>query len=204
LYFRHLLYEYKAGGAVLYFADKRLEPISLSDKNWIQTNEPVDIQRLDTGGNLVVERRMQIAPGIFAQLLGHDLFIRDRREQRRGIRVRSSSGTVEGCAYIHTRAGDLGLFSGVNLARNPSFRLTRKSNQIADDWSVAGPVEAMTVSEVVSDVVESESGYLDVGFEVPSGGAFRVVDVIITEAPRFTTDDQSSLTGVKRQAARLR
>jgi hypothetical protein len=265
LYFRHLSYEYKPGGAVLYFADKRLEPISLSDKNWIQTNQPVDIQRLDTAGNMVVERRMQIAPGIFAQLLGHDLFIRDRREQRRGIRVRSSSGTVEGCAYIHARAGDLGLFSGVNLARNPSFRLTRNWDQIADDWSVSGPVEAMTVaggqamaalaggrlwqriqvrphgryllyarvsvarglvnwtvgdssgtaksmgtieperiSEVVSDVVESESGYLDVGFEVPSGGAFRVVDVIVTEAPRFTTEDHSSQAGVKRQAGHLR
>jgi Transglutaminase-like superfamily len=265
LYFRHLSYEYKAGGALLYFADKRLEPISLTDKNWIQTNERVDIQRLDIGGNIVVERRMQIAPGIFAQLLGHDLFIRDRREERRGLRVRSSSGTVEGCAYIHARADDLGLFSGVNLARNPSFHLTRKSDEIADEWSVAGPVEAMTVaggqamaalaggklwqrvkvrphrrylfyarvsvarglvnwtfgdssrtaksmgtieperiSEVVSDVVESETGYLDVVFEVPSGGAFRVVDVIITESPRFTTDDHSSLVGVKREAAPLR
>ena len=31
----------------------------------------------------------------------------------------------------------------------------------------------------------SQSGYLEVGFEVPSGGAFRVIDVIVTEAPRF-------------------
>jgi len=141
---------------------------------------------------------------------------------------------------------DKRLFNGANLVRNPAFRLTSRSNQLADDWSVAGPVEAMTVSggqvmsalsggrlwqrvpvrpggryllyarvnvmrglvnwsiadaergsrsmgtieperisEVVSDIVESQSGYLDIGFEVPSGGAFRVIDVIVTEAPRF-------------------
>jgi hypothetical protein len=250
LYFRHISYEYKAGGTVLYFADARLEPLTLKERNWIQTSQRVDIQRLDTNGNTIVERRAEVAPGIFAQLLGEDLFIRDRREQRRSIRVRSSSGTVQGCAYVHQRAEDLGVFNATNLARNPSFRLTHKSSEIADEWSVAGPVEVMTVaggqamaaqaggrlwqriqarphgryllyarvsvargvvnwtigdsahgpestgtieperiSEIVSDVVESESGYLDIGFDVPSGGAFRVVDVIVTEAPRFTTAD---------------
>ena len=62
------------------------------------------------------------------------------------------------------------------------------------NWSLAdaergprstGIIEPERISEVVSDVVESQSGYLDVGFDVPSGGAFRVIDVIITEAPRF-------------------
>lgn len=48
-----------------------------------------------------------------------------------------------------------------------------------------GTIEPERISEVVSDVVASQSGYLDVGFEVPSGGAFRVIDVIVTEAPRF-------------------
>lgn len=131
-------------------------------------------------------------------------------------------------------------------ARAVGLSLTSGSNQLADDWSVAGPVEAMTVSggqamsslaggrlwqriqvrprgrylmyarvsvvrgfvnwsladsergprsvgtiepermsEIVSDVVESQSGYIDVGFDLPSGGAFRVIDVIVTEAPRF-------------------
>jgi hypothetical protein len=42
---------------------------------------------------------------------------------------------------------------------------------------------------IVSDIVESQSGYLDVGFDVPSGGAFRVPDVIVTEAPRFSAAD---------------
>jgi hypothetical protein len=37
----------------------------------------------------------------------------------------------------------------------------------------------------MSDVVESESGYLDIGFEVPAGGSFRVIDVVVAEAPRF-------------------
>ena len=247
LYFRHISYEYKPGGAVLYFADKRLEPLSLSDKNWIHTSDPSDIQRLDMGGNLIVERRSEIAPGIFVQLLDGELFVRDRRERSPGIRVRSSSGTVEGCAYLHQRAEDMGLFTADNIAVNPSFRRTNRSNQLADGWSVTGPVEAMTVSggqamaalaggrlwqriqaqahrryllyarvsvsrglvnwrigdsargsmsmgtieperisELVSDVVESESGYLDLQFEVPSGGAFRVMDVIVAEAPRFS------------------
>ena len=246
LYFRHISYEYKPGGTVLYFADKRLEPLNLRDKNWIHTDQRVDIQRLDTGESLVIERRSEISPGVFVQVIGNDLFVRDRRERTPGIRVRSSTGTVEGCAYLHQRAQDLGLFSGTNLARNPAFRLTTRSNQLADDWSVAGPVQAMTVSggqamaalaggklwqripvrrhgryllyarvtvargfvnwsigdpergaksvgtieperisEVVSDIVESQSGYLDIGFDVPSGGSFRVIDVIVTEAPRF-------------------
>lgn len=246
LYFRHISYEYKPGGTVLYFADKRLEPLNLRDKNWIHTDQRVDIQRLDTNENIVIERRSEISPGVFVQLIGTDLFVRDRRERTPGIRVRSSTGTVEGCAYLHQRAQDLGLFKGTNLARNPSFRLTTHSNQLADDWSVTGPVQAMTVSggqamaalaggklwqripvrrhgryllyarvtvtrgfvnwsiadpergaksvgtieperisEVVSDIVESQSGYLDIGFDVPSGGSFRVIDVIVTEAPRF-------------------
>ena len=263
LYFRHISYEYKAGGTILYYADKRLEPLSLNDKNWIHTSNRLDIQRLDTGGNLIVERRGQIAPGIWVQLLDGDLFIRDRREQSQGIRVRSSTGTVEGCAYLHQRAEDLGLFSRTNLAQNPSFRLTSRSNQLAEGWSVTGPVEAMTVSggqamaalpggrlwqrvqakphcryllyarvtvsrgfvnwkladsgrgamsmgtieperisEIVSDVVQSESGYLDVQFDLPSGGAFRVMDVIVAEAPRFT-DSVRSATDARREVANL-
>ena len=246
LYFRQISYEYKPGGTVLYFADPRLEPLNLRDKNWIHTDSREDIQRLDTNEVLVVERRSEISPGVFVQLVGNDLFVRDRRERSPGLRVRSSTGTVEGLAYLHQRAQDLGVFSKANLVHNPAFRLTSGPNQLADDWSIAGPVEAMTIlggqamsalaggklyqriqvrphgrylmyarvsvsrgvvnwsmadaehgprsmgtieperiSEVVSDVVESQSGYLEVGFEVPSGGAFRVIDVIVTEAPRF-------------------
>jgi Transglutaminase-like superfamily len=262
LYFRHISYEYKAGGTVLYYADKRLEPLSLKDKNWIHTSDRLDIERLDAGGKQIVEHRAQIAPGIWVQLLDGDLFVRDRRERSQGIRVRSSTGAVEGCAYLHQRAEDLGLFSATNLARNPSFRLTSRSNQIADDWSVAGPVEAMTVSggqamaalaggrlwqriqakphtryllyarvtvsrglvnwkladaergvmsmgtieperisEVVSDLVESESGYIDVQFDVPSGGAFRVMDVIVAEAPRFSDSNARFTSDARKQIA---
>jgi len=246
LYFRHISYEYKPGGTVLYFADQRLEPLNLRDKNWIHTDRRDDIQRLDTAENVIVERRSEISPGVYVQLVGNDLFVRDRRERSPGIRVRSSTGTVEGCAYLHQRAQDLGLFNGANLVRNPAFRLTSGSNQLADGWSIAGPVEALTISggqamsalgggklwqrirvqprgrylmyarvsvarglvnwsiadaergekstgiieperisEVMSDVVESQSGYIDVAFDLPSGGAFRVIDVIVTEAPRF-------------------
>lgn len=264
LYFRHISYEYKPGGTVLYFADERLEPLSLNDKNWIHTDKRADIQRLDNGGNLVKEQRAQILPGIFVQVLGQHLFVRDRRERSQGIRVRSSSGTVEGCAYLHQRAQDMGLFNAINLARNPSFRLTRGSNQLADDWAVTGPVEAMTISggqamaalaggrlwqrikvqpygryllyarvsvsrgivnwsladstrkamsmgsveperisEVVSDVVESESGFIDVNFDVPSGGSFRVMDVIVAAAPRFSDGSAIVATDPGRRIASL-
>jgi hypothetical protein len=247
LYFRHISYEYKAGGTVLYYADKRLEPLSLSDKNWIHTSNRLDIQRLDSGGNLVMEHRGQIAPGIYVELLDGDLFVR-----------------VEGCAYLHQRAEDLGLFKAQNIALNPSFRLTSRSNQLAEGWSVTGPVEAMTVSggqamaalaggrlwqrikakpncryllyarvsvsrgvvnwtlgdsargsksvgtieperisEVVSDVVESTSGYLDVQFDVPAGGSFRVMDVIVAEAPRFNEGVLRDVSEVRRQVADL-
>jgi len=246
LYFRQISYEYKAGGTVLYFADPRLEPLNLRDKNWIHTDSRDDIQRLDTSEALILERRTEISPGVFVQLVGNDLFVRDRRERSPGLRVRSSSGAVEGLAYLHERAQDLGVFTKANLVHNPAFRITSGPNQLADEWSIAGPVEAMTISggqamsalaggklyqrfqvrphvrylmyarvsvsrgvvnwsiadaergqssmgtieperisEVVSDIVESQSGYLEVGFEVPSGGAFRVIDVIVTEAPRF-------------------
>src|SRR5262249_39319581 len=148
LYFRQISYEYKPGGTGLYFADPRLEPLNLRDKNWIHTDSREDIQRLDTDEVLVVERRLEISPGVFVQLVGNDLFVRDRREQSPGIRVRSSTGTVEGVAYLHQRAQDLGLFNGTNLARNPSFRLTSGSNQLADDWSVAAPVQPITLSAV--------------------------------------------------------
>jgi hypothetical protein len=247
LYFRYLTYEYRAGGPLLYFADKRLEPLNLTDRNWVQTSERTDIQRLDVTGNTIVERIGEIAPGVFLQLLDGSLFIRDRREWRPGIRVRSQASPVRGCAHVHQRAEALGLFSRNNLARNPSFRLASQSGELADEWQVAGPIEVITVaggqamvagaggrlwqriqvdphgkyllyarinvsrgvvtwsiadsargaqstgpsdgeriSEFVSDVVESQSGYLDIKFEVPAGGAFRVLDVIVTEAPRFT------------------
>jgi hypothetical protein len=247
LFFRHISYEYKAGGALLYYSDAHLEPLNLRDRNWIQTDSKAAIERLDTDGNTIVERKGEVAPGIFVQLIGNDLFIRDMREQDRGIHVRSSSGAVQVCAYEHRRAEELGLFSGKNFVRNGSFNLTGQSDAIAAEWFVDGPVEALAplggqgvaaqaggklwqrvqvrpngrylmyakvnavrgsltwslsdvsrgmdskgtlepgrIREIVSDVVVSQSGYLDVVFEVPQGGSFRVMDVIVTELPETT------------------
>lgn len=244
LFFRHISYEYRAGGSLLYYADARLEPLNLRDRNWIQTANKADIERLDTDGNVIVERQSEVAPGIFVQLIGNNLFVRDRRDHDRGIHVRSSSGPVQICAYEHKRAEDLGLFSGKNLVRNGSFNITGQSDAVAADWSVEGPVEALALTggqalaaqpggrlwqriqvrpngrylmyvkvhavrgnlqwsvadasrgmdskgmlepgrirEVISDVVVSQSGYLDVGFMLPEGGSFRVMDVIVTELP---------------------
>jgi len=244
LLFRHISYEYKPGGPLVYYVDTRLEPLNMHDRFWLQTDDHTVIEGLDTDGNTIVERRGEVVPGIFAQLIGNVLFIRDRRDQNRGIRVRSSSGAVEVCAYEHWRAQELGIFAGTNLVTNGSFNLTKKSEPVATGWSVSGPVEALStmggqgmgaqpggrlsqrvavrpggryvmyakisvarglvvwsmadssrgmdsrgvikpsqLTEIVSDVVESQSGYLDVSFELPEGGGFRAMDVIVTEMP---------------------
>jgi len=241
-FFRHISYEYKAGGPLLYYVDGRLEPLNLRDHYWLQTSDRAVLEALDTNGNTVVEQRAEMSPGIFIQLIGNSLFIRDRRDENRGIRVRSSSSTVEVCAYEHWRAEELGIFEARNLVSNGSFNVTGKSQEVAESWSVAGPVEVLNamggqgmaaqaggklwqrievqpghrylmyaklsvsrgtvawsladaargmdsrgvitpslMSEVLSDVVESRSGYLDVSFELPVAGGFRVMDVIVVE-----------------------
>lgn len=255
LFFRHIYFEYKVGGTLLYYADERLEPINLHERNWIQTDNRGDIERLDSNGNDVMDRRAEISSGIFVQVLGQKLFVHDRRPQNRGIRVRSSSGAVEAYAYEHQTAEGLGFFNGTNFVRNGLFNLTGKSGSIAADWSVAGPVEGLTllggqgvaalpggrlwqdvrvrqrghyllyaevsvtrgtvvwsifdhargmesrgaiepgrISEIVSDVVAAgRGGHLDVTFEVPEGGAFRVIDVVVHEIPTVAEEgDQPS------------
>jgi Transglutaminase-like superfamily len=257
LFFRHISYEYKPGGPLLYYVDGRLEPLNLHDRNWIQTTDRTVVESLDTNGNTVVEHRGEIVPGIFAQLIGNVLFIRDRRPENRGIRVRSSNSPVEVCAYEHWRAEELGLFQGKNLVSNGSFNLSG-TEAVARNWSVSGPVEALTtmggqgmaalaggklsqrievtsghrylmyarisvtrglvtwsladaergmdskgvlrpslMSEVISDVVESRSGYLDVSFELPEGGGFRVMDVIVTEMPTNVFDNMQRIAQVR-------
>jgi hypothetical protein len=243
-YFRQLSYEYRPGSDLLYYADGRLEPLSMGDRNWSQTDDRADIAGPDADGVTVIERRGEVAEGIYAQMIGDRLFVRDRREQGRGIRVRSSRGAVQACAYEHRRAEDLGLFNNDNVVRNGSFRFSGVNEVIAQDWQVSGPVEAITmlggqgmsarsggrlwqrfqvspgkhylmyaklnavrgdviwsladpdrnteskgvvepsgISEVVSDVVASQGNELNVSFEVPDGGAFRVMDVIVTQVP---------------------
>jgi hypothetical protein len=243
-YFRHIFYEYSPGGRLLYYVDGRLEPLSLKDRNWIQTADPTDILRLDSGGNDATERVEEVSPGIFAQLIGNELFIRDRRKQDGGLRVRSSRGPIHVCAYEHKRAEELGLFAGKNYVRNGAFRVTGASGSIAAGWTVKGAVEGLTMlggqgmsggpggrleqrvqvkpgasfllysklqltrgtvqwsitdassqnstqgiitsagpKEILSDVIVSKGNYLDLHFEVPQGGTFRVTDVIVAEVP---------------------
>ncbi len=244
-YFRHITYEYRAGGDLIYYADSRLEPLNLRDRNWMQTDEREVFERLDDGGNTVVERRGEVAPGIFVQLLGGKLFVRDRRENGRGIRVRSPKALVRVCAYERVNAEGLGVFAGVNLIRasRPASALGASDSE----WSASGPVEALRsdgwqgmgaapggrlvrrlsvrpggsyilyaelnavrgrlrwsagdaplgtessgevetgrIGEVVSEVVQSRSGELEVSFELPDGGGFRVLNVSVIEAPTFT------------------
>jgi hypothetical protein len=242
LLFRHISYEYKPGGPLLYYVDGRLEPLNLRDRNWIQSDESTLFEGLDQNGNRLVEHEGEVAPGIFAQLIGNVLFIRDRRDQNRGIRVRSSSGTVQVCSYEHWRAEELGVFRGKNFARNGSFDITGDSDGVAADWTINGPTEVLSMlggqgmaaqvggklsqriavepgkryllyaklsvargllswsladaekgmeshgmirptqmTEIVSDVVECRSGYLDVAFELPEAGGFRVMNVIVVE-----------------------
>lgn len=242
LLFRHISYEYRPGGPLLYYVDRHLEPLNLRDRNWIQSDDPTIFQDLDVTGNRLVERKGEIAPGIFAQLIGDVLFIRDRRDQNRGIRVRSSSGTVQVCSYEHWRAEELGVFQGKNYVRNGSFEMTGVAQGIAADWNISGPTEVLStlggqgmaaqtggrvwqritvepgkrylmyakisvargslmwsladagkgmesrgvvrptqMTEIVSDVIECHSGYLDVSFELPEAGGFRVMNVIVTD-----------------------
>jgi len=58
------------------------------------------------------------------------------------------------------------------------------------NWSVAdsakgmesrGMIRPTQMTEIVSDIVESRSGYLDISFELPEAGGFRVMNVIVTE-----------------------
>jgi hypothetical protein len=204
----------------------------------------MDILRLDSGGNDVTERVEEVSAGIFAQLIGDQLFIRDRRKQDSGLRVRSSRGPFHVCAYEHKRAEELGLFTGKNYVRNGSFRVTGTSESIAAGWSAKGAVDGLTIlggqgmsggpggrleqrvqvrpgtsyllysklqltrgivewsitdpssqnssrdvvrsagpKEILSDVIVSKSNYLDLHFEVPEGGTFRLTDVIVAELP---------------------
>jgi hypothetical protein len=244
-YFRHITYEYRAGGDLLYYADSRLEPLNLRDRNWMQTDEREVFERLDDGGNTVVERRDEVAPGIFVQLLGGKLFVRDRRENGRGIRVRSPKALVRVCDYERVNAEGLGVFAGVNLIR--ASRPASALGAPASEWSASGPVEVLRsdgwqgmgaapggrlvrrisvrpggsyilyaelnavrgrlrwaagdvphgtessgeveagrIGEVVSEVIQSRSGELEVSFELPDGGGFRVLNVSVVEAPAFT------------------
>jgi hypothetical protein len=255
-FFRHISYEYKAGGPLLYFVDGRLEPLNLRDHYWLQTSDRAVLEALDTNGNTVVERRAEVAPGIFIQMIGNNLFIRDRRDENRGIRVRSSSSTVEVCAYEHWRAEELGIFERKNLVSNGSFNMTGKSQGVAESWSVGGPVEVLNtmggqgmaaqaggklwqrievqpghrylmyakvsvsrgtvawsladtsrgmdsrgvlkpsqMSEVISDVVESRSGYVDVSFELQVAGGFRVMDVIVIEISPAAFENPQHVAG---------
>jgi hypothetical protein len=245
LYFRHITYEYKAGGDLIYYADPRLEPLNLRDRNWMQTDERGVFERPDDEGNTVVERRGEVAPGIFAQVLGGRLFVRDRRAGGRGIRVRSPKAIVRVCDYERLEAEGLGLFAGINLIRvgqsasalattesvwsasgpvevlrsdgwqgmaaAPGGRLVRRFgvrpggsyilyaevNAVRGRlrWAAGDPplgtdssgeVEAGKIVDVVSEVIQSRSGELEVSFELPDGGGFRVLNVTVVETPTFT------------------
>ena len=217
----------------------------MRDRNWMQTDEREVFRRADDEGNAVVERRGEIAPGIFAQVLGGRLFIRDRRAQGRGIRVRTPNAVVRVCDYAHHEAEGLGIFSNANLIRASQAGTTLA--HAASAWSATGPVEVLRsdgwqgmaaapggrlfrrvsvkpggsyilyaevnatrgrlrwaasdgplgtessgeveagrMGEVVSEVVQSRSGELEVSFELPEGGGFRVLNVTVVEAPSFT------------------
>jgi hypothetical protein len=87
---------------------------------------------------------MEVSPGIFVQVIDDTLFVRDRREHERGIRVRSSNGGVQACSYEHWRAEELGLFSRPNLINNASFDFTRQKEAVAAGWELAGSVDVTT------------------------------------------------------------
>jgi len=88
------------------------------------------------------------------------------------------------------------LWQRIPVQRNGRYLLYARISVLRGfvNWTIADPergpksmgtIQPERISEVVSDIVESQSGYLDVCFELPTGGSFRVMDVIVTEAPRF-------------------
>jgi hypothetical protein len=145
LFFSHIYYEYQVGGALLYYLDEDTECINLRDRNWLQLDDDALFQKTDPSEAEVEVAQGEIAPGIFTQLINGKLFIRDRRLGGHGIRVRSSNGPVLACAYDHWQAGNLGIFDRPNVVRNGSFQRAENSAEIADEWSVAGRIDGMTL-----------------------------------------------------------
>ena len=81
----------------------------------------------------------------------------------------------------------------LDLSR-PHIQLFLESRRQTRQRNVASRcVDGKTTNRVSPDDKQIElrlsNYYLDVGFDLPSGGAFRVIDVIVTEAPRFNTDE---------------
>jgi len=101
--------------------------------------------------------------------------------------------TLRGGQGMSARPGGK-LWQRFQASPGKHYLMYAKLNAVRGDviWSLADPdrnieskgvVEPSGISEIVSDVVVSQDGELDVSFEVPDGGAFRVLDVIVTEAP---------------------
>jgi hypothetical protein len=91
------------------------------------------------------------------------------------------------------------LWQRFQVAPGKYYLMYAKLNAVRGDviWSLANPdrnkeskgvLEPGGISEVVSDVVVSQGNELSVSFEVPDGGAFRVMDVIVTQAPTLLSD----------------
>ena len=53
------------------------------------------------------------------------------------------------------------------------------------------------------DKFRRKSGYLDIQFDVPSGGSFRVLDVIVAEAPRFSENTTRLASDASKQITEL-
>jgi hypothetical protein len=75
------------------------------------------------------------------------------------------------------------LYAEVNAVRG-RLRWAAGDSPLGTDSS--GEVEAGRIMEVVSEVIQSRSGELEVSFELPDGGGFRVLNVTVVETPTFT------------------
>ncbi|MEO6393953.1 MAG: transglutaminase-like domain-containing protein, partial [Pyrinomonadaceae bacterium] len=146
LFFSHLFYEYRVGGELLYYLDQATEPIDPRESNWIQSDDEGLFEGLELAPTEIDLVQGEIAPGIFVQMIKGTLYVRDRRPLRRGIRVRSTRGPVQACAYVHGRAETSGIFDRPNFVRNASFQRASRSEQVADNWNVEGPIEGLTIS----------------------------------------------------------
>jgi hypothetical protein len=70
------------------------------------------------------------------------------------------------------------MYARITVARG---MLSWSLEDAAKGMESRGLVRPTQMTEIVSDVVESRSGYLDVTFELPEAGGFRVMNVIVVQ-----------------------
>jgi len=139
---------------------------------------------------------------------GFALFDGSNFVQNGSFRLTKSSETLADGWSVGGTIDALTVFGGQGMAGQPGARLWQRF-QVKPDrryllysrlsvtrgmvtWSMTdkgtgrasvGRVGPQMMKEIVSDVVATDSGDMEVSFSVPESGAFRVLDMIVSELP---------------------